>query len=348
MAAHSPRLVRLAACMALASCLGAAPTTACAAVEAGDVVMGASVEERGLDAESCPDIEAGYAVLVDEGGEVLFGRRATEPAQIASLTKIMTAVVAADLLKADDPVTVTPEAALVGESSAGLLAGDVLSFGDALKALLTASGNDAAFAIAQEAGSRLLSQQGSQGDAYACVQAFVDAMNARAVQMGLESSLFTNPHGLDYGVWAQGQYGCALDVATVLRQAMEHDLIRASIGLSDATVQVARSGGVAELPLANTDVMLREYPGTCAAKTGYTLAAGPCVATAVARDGVERYAVVLASSSKPQRFADAQALYDWAFENRPWLRTPIAPADVEGLGWLERTAFAASWFMEGW
>ncbi|MDU1909188.1 MAG: D-alanyl-D-alanine carboxypeptidase, partial [Eggerthella sp.] len=91
------------------------------------------------------------------------------------------------------------------------------------------------------------------------------------------------------------------------------------------------------------------YPGACAAKTGYALAAGPCAASAVNRgDGHKYYAVVLGSSSKPQRFVDSAALYDWAYANRSSLRAPIADEDIAGLAWGERVAFTVAWFMEGW
>lgn len=192
-----------------------------------------------------------------------------------------------------------------------------MTFDDALKALLAASGNDAASAIAQAAGALLLQDQGLDGDAYACEEAFVDAMNAKADELGLANSYFTNPHGLDFDAYAQGQYSCAADVAKMLRTAMQRDLIRANIGFSQVDIEVLRGGAPVTLTLANTDTMLGSYEGTCAAKTGYTLAAGPCVATAVNRgDGHEYYAVVLGSSSKPQRFADAEALCDWVFAER--------------------------------
>lgn len=315
---NAHRLFRAAACLALGIGIALAPSArACATVDGGDLVAGRSVAERALPSERCPDIDAGNAALVDEDGTLWFGREAEEAAQIASLTKIMTALVAAEWLDASSTVEVTPEAASVGESSAGLAQGDEMTFDDALKALLTASGNDAASAIAQAAGARMLSHDGLDGDALACEAAFVEAMNAKAAELGLANSRFTNPHGLDFDAFAQGQHSCAADVAEVLRAAMQVDLVRANIGFSQVDIVVQRGGSPVTLPLANTDAMLGSYEGACAAKTGYTLAAGPCAATAVNRgDGHEYYAVVLGSSSKPQRFADAAALFDWVFAER--------------------------------
>lgn len=307
-----------AACLALGIGLACLPQGfAHGVVDEGDLVLGRSVAERALPAEQCPDLDASHAALVDEDGTLWFGRDAGETAQIASLTKIMTALVAVEWLDASSTIEVTPAAASVGESSAGLVEGDAMTLDDALKALLTASGNDAASAIAQAAGARMLAQEGSGGDAYACEAAFVEAMNAKAAELGLTNSYFTNPHGLDFDAFSQGQYSCAADVAAMLRAAMQHDLVRANIGFSQVDIVVQRGGAPAALTLTNTDTMLGSYEGTCAAKTGYTLAAGPCVATAVNRgDGHEYYAVVLGSSSKPQRFADSEALYDWVLAER--------------------------------
>lgn len=288
----------------------------------GDEALGHGAAELGLSAEQMPVLDASFAVLMDEEGTVWFGREATEQAQIASLTKIMTALVAVEYLDAGSSIVVTPEAAAVGESSAGLASGDAMTFDTALKALLTASGNDAAFAIAEAAGARML---GEAGDAYACEAAFVDAMNVKATEWGLVNSRFTNPHGLDFDAYAQGQYSCAQDVAALLRRAMGNELIRANIGYAQVDIIVSRGGADTTLSLINTDTMLQGYAGTCAAKTGYTLAAGPCVATAVNRgDGHEYYAVVLGSSSKPQRFADSEALYDWVYAQRDTLQAARA------------------------
>lgn len=133
----------------------------------------------------------------------------------------------------------------------------------------------------------------------------------------------------------------------MLRAAMQIDLVRANIGFSQADITVQRDGAPVTLALENTDALLGSYPGACAAKTGYTLAAGPCAATAVNRgDGHEYYAVVLGSSSKPQRFVDSAALYDWAYANRSSLRAPISDEDIAA--WGERVAFTVAWFMEGW
>ncbi|MEG0790873.1 MAG: D-alanyl-D-alanine carboxypeptidase [Gordonibacter sp.] len=326
--AFSHQSVRAASVGVLCLALGLgciAPTPAHAAAEESDLLFGQTALQHGIPVRSGPDLEASYASVLDEGGDLCFGRRATDQAQIASLTKIMTAIVALETLSPDAAIKVTPTAASVGESSAGLMQGDVMTLDASLKALLTASGNDAATALAEAAGTIILADQGLSGDGYACQAAFVDAMNAKGSALGLVNTCFTNPHGLDFDAWAQGQYSCAQDVAVMLRYGMGIERFRASIGFSNVDIAVNRNGSETTLSLSNTDTMLQTYEGTCAAKTGYTLAAGPCVATAVNRgDGHEYYAVVLDSSSKPQRFADSETLYDWTYATRetratlPW------------------------------
>lgn len=316
----------LAAAILLSCCL---PSAALAHTDGDDAVLGRRMAELGISEELQPSIDASHAALMDEEGTLWYGRAAGERAQIASLTKIMTAIVAAEHLDAGDRIVVTPEAAAVGESSAGLASGDEMSFGDALKAVLTASGNDAASAVAQAAGAVILGGRGQDGGAAVCEAAFVEAMNAKAADLGMDGTCFANPHGLDFDAYAQGQYSCARDVAVMLRCAMGNDLVRSSIGHARTTIAVSRGGGTVAVELANTDTMIEGYPGTCAAKTGYTLAAGPCVATALNRgDGHEYYAVVLGSSSKPQRFADSEALYDWVLAHRDELQAAAQPADA--------------------
>lgn len=313
-----PAALRGILCLLLALVLGCTlPQPAHASTDPSDVVAGRTMAERELTAESFPSLDATTAILMDDQGLVWFDRQSTEQAQIASLTKIMTALVAVDYLAASDSLEISASAASIKEASAGFIEGDQTTFEDALKAVLTASGNDAATAVAEAAGNKILVSQGKTGDTYEQQAAFIDAMNAKASTLGLANSWFTNPHGLDFDAFAQGQYSCARDVATLLRHAMQNPLIRASIGFSQVDITVMRGGYPTTLSLTNTDTLLRDYEGTCAAKTGFTAAAGPCLATAVNRNGGhEYYTVVLNSSSKAQRFIDSIALYDWVYTNR--------------------------------
>lgn len=318
----------LATAVAVALALGlCTPLDAHAEVRKSDLVMGTSVEERGLTVAQCPSIDALYAYVVDDRGTVYFERDATAPTQIASLTKIMTAVVALDAVAAntvslDDELTVSERAAEVGESSAGLQEGDKLTLETALYALMVPSGNDAAIAIAEYVGGRMVEADGGQGDAQ---QAFVDAMNAKCTELGCVDSVYRNPHGLDNGEFAGDQHSCAADQARIVQYAMQNELFRTIVGGGSTTIEVQRAdtpedGGDTEyvdteIALESTDLLLDMYDNACGVKTGFTELAGNSFAGA-ANDGSRYvYAIVIHSSSEYQRFTDAQTLFEWVYGN---------------------------------
>lgn len=304
----------------------ALPTLAYAEVRKADVVMGETVENRGLTVAECPSVDALYVCVADDEGTVYFERDATSPTQIASLTKIMTAIVAMDaanqgVVSYDDELTVSPEAAEVGESTAGLQEGDVLTLDTALYALMVPSGNDAAIAIAQYVGQRLNERNGTQGDA---MQSFVDAMNAKAAELGCVDTVYRNPHGLDDGEWAGDQHSCAADQGKVVACAMQDERFRAIVGGGSTTIEVEREqvddegNSKAEktpIELETTDLLLDMYDLAVGVKTGYTALAGNSFAAAAYDGSRYVYAIVIHSSSEVQRFYDAQTLCEWVYGN---------------------------------
>ena len=265
----------------------AAPVPAAADVRGTDVILGQTVEARGLPAVACPNITASYAVLTDENGAVLFARDADTQSHIASITKVMTAIVALDSgLPLDTKVTVSPEAAAVGESSANLQAGDTLTLQAALTGLMVPSGN-------------------------------VDAMNAKAAELGMEHSLFANPHGLDIDEFDNEMYSTAGDVALMCAYAMENETFRSIVAQQTAQITVAKPDGQAvTLDLVSSDLLLGVYEGACGIKTGYTEAAGNSFAGACNRGSGDLIAVVLGCPSETARFEDAKILFDWVYDNR--------------------------------
>lgn len=318
--AASPSLLArafLSACaLALCGCL-LAPASAQAEVRRADVIMGETVDARGLTVAQCPSIDALYACVMDEDGTVYFERDATAPTQIASVTKIMTGLVALDAVgdgtvALTDHLVVSADAAEVGESSAGLQEGDMLTLEDALYALLVPSGNDAAVTIAEHVGTALLKAQGQDGDP---VQAFVDAMNAKASELGCVDTVYRNPHGLDDGEWEGDQHSCAADQAKVVQCAMRNEMFRTVVGGGDATITVDRSGEKTDIALESTDGFLEIYEYACGVKTGFTDLAGPSFAGAANNGERYLYAIVIHSSSEAQRFVDAQTLCEWTYDN---------------------------------
>ena len=237
-----------------------------------------------------PDVEA-RSVLVGNGatGLVLHAERQAEQTAIASITKIMTALVVLERAGPDEVVRVEGPAPTVGESSIGLRAGERLPVRDLLTAMLVYSANDAAYALAYHVG------KGSVGR-------FVSLMNAKAEELGLEDTHFSRPDGLD----APGNYSSARDVFRLARVAMRKPLFRELVRI--------RRTAVAGRVVQNRNDLLFSYPGTIGVKTGHTSDAGWSEVVAARRDGVTIYAVLLGGPSRAQRNADLARLLDWGFD----------------------------------
>ncbi|MDO4182348.1 MAG: D-alanyl-D-alanine carboxypeptidase [Coriobacteriia bacterium] len=293
------------------------PCTAFAEVLKSDIVTGETVEARGLTIAQCPSIEAESALIMTEDGTVYFERDADSYRKIASITKIMTCLVALDMGTASDLIPVSENAAEIGESSAGLQAGDIVEFQNMLLALMVPSGNDAAIALAEYYGQRILDANGGTGvlDATACVNAFVERMNAKAAELGMTNTKFANPHGLDDGEY-EGDFGStARDIATMVQYGMKNLLFRGVVSTDGCDIAVKRDGETVVITLEPTDYMLSWYEGALGVKTGHTDYAGSCFAGASKRGSTEVYAIILNSSDDSQRFYDAETCMDWLYEN---------------------------------
>ena len=305
------RISSLLAVFALALCCFV--PSAYAEVRKADIVLGDTVEALGLTVADCPSIEAEHAILMDEAGNVYFERDADAPVRIASITKIMTAITALDSVPAETEIAVSETAAYIGESSAWLQTGDTMPLSEALKALLVPSGNDAAQAIAESIGAVMLSAEGGDAsDTDACCQRFVEAMNAKAAELGMTNSVFTNPHGLDDGIYDADMHCSARDVAKMSAYAMQKQAIRDITSLANASCLINRGGETITAEFESTDLLLGEYEGTCGIKTGFTDTAGACFAGACNR-GEDLYAIVLDSIDEWERFEDVRAMWDWYY-----------------------------------
>jgi serine-type D-Ala-D-Ala carboxypeptidase (penicillin-binding protein 5/6) len=236
-----------------------------------------------------PPRVAARAYLVENAatGEVLARRADRERLPIASVTKLMTALVTLDRAPLGRLVTVAPGAASVGESSAHLRPGERLPVHDLLEAALIQSANDAADALAYGVGN------GS-------VSAFVSLMNARARALGLADTHFTRPDGLD----APGHYSSARDVTVLARVAMQRPAVRQIVRLRSAPIAGGRV-------VHTWNDLLGRFPGLIGVKTGHTAGAGWCQVGAARGPGVTIYATVLGSPSRPQRNRDLAALLAW-------------------------------------
>ncbi len=299
------------------------PQGAWADVRRTDIVGTETVGDMGLSYDECPSIDAERAVLMDQYGNVYFQRSAEDSANIASLTKVMTAIVALDRAQEGTVVNVSSAAAAIGESSAGLKEGDSMDLTTALKAMLVPSGNDAAEAIGETVGAQILAS--NPGIADNALDAFVVAMNEKAQELGLTNTVYENPHGLDYDQYAGNLHSCALDQTKVAQCAMSYSTIRDIVSGGSTTITVSRGGDTADIQLSTTDSLLAMYEYAIGIKTGVTNLAGESFMGAADNGSLQLYAVVLDSSDEYQRFLDAQELFEWGYKHIVSL--PLANTD---------------------
>jgi D-alanyl-D-alanine carboxypeptidase (penicillin-binding protein 5/6) len=235
-----------------------------------------------------PSVDAGsYLVVNGKTGEVLAARNAHARVPIASITKLMTVLIALEHVQLTDVVSVKASAAGVGESSIDLRTGEHVTVRDLVKAALIQSANDAAYALAAYAGG---------GD----VTAFVREMNDKARALRLRDTHFVRPDGLD----APNEHSSAADVTRLARIAMHNREIRDVVRLTSDTI----AGGRA---LHTWNDLLGTFPGLIGVKTGHTSAAGWCEVAAARRPGLTVYTTILGSSSRVQRNVDLAALLRW-------------------------------------
>lgn len=305
------RSAQLAVGLACAVALVAGiPSVAGAQVLTTDIICGKAADARGIAAEDLPDIDASNAFVMGKNGTVYYARSADEQVKIASITKVMTAILAVENCKMDEKITVSNAAATVGNSTAGLLEGDELTVEQALRGLMIPSGNDAAIALAEHVGKKL---DPKTKDA---VATFVKAMNEQAKKLGCTGTLFENPHGLDFDEWAGDMHSTAHDVALMMQEAMKDDTIREVMASKDPWIEVTGADGSDHSHSMDTHNVLLDQDGNIGGKTGTTDDAGYCFASAYNRDGDEIYTVVLNSSTTDQRFADTATLASWYYDHK--------------------------------
>lgn len=259
-----------------------------------------------------PEIHAASAVLADlDTGQVLFDLNRNERRPIASVTKIMTALLVVERTDLTDVVTVTEAAAsgqVSGVSGLGLVPGERIRVDELLYALLLQSANDAAEALAEHV-------SGS-------VDAFVEDMNARAEELGMTRTMFTSPNGLD-----DTGYSSAADLVRLTRAAYRSPGFPSVVATRFHTVE---SLDAKPRIVQNRNVLLWLYPGAIGVKTGYTSPAGFCLVGAAQRGDERLVAVVLGAPGEP--FSAAATLLNYgfdAFERRTLLREGERLDDVD-------------------
>lgn len=237
-----------------------------------------------------PVPSAASAIVVDgDTGRVLFEKNIHEERLIASITKLMTALVAVEAVPdLNTSITVEREWTLAEGSSIYLREGETLRLETLLYGLLLNSGNDAALAVAG----------GCAGD----VETFVGWMNERAASLGMKNTSFANPNGLNH----EEHYSSAYDMALVAREVLAHPDLCKII----ATKSITLEGHT----FSNHNKLLWQYEGCIGMKTGYTQMAGRTLISAAQRQGQTLICVTL---SDPDDWRDHAALLDYGFQTYP-------------------------------
>ena len=260
------------------------------------------------------EVPAKSALLMDIGtGQVLYEQNAHQPLPPASVTKIMTMLLIMEAIDSgalsyEETVTASETAAAKGGSQVYLKVGEQMTVRDMLKAIAVSSANDCACAMAEHlAGSEA---------------AFVEKMNDRAKELGMEHTHFVNCTGLDDDPAAKDHLTCAWDIGLMSRELLQNhpDITQ----FTTIWMDTLRNG---TFGLSNTNKMVRFYPGCTGLKTGFTSGAGYCLSASAQREGLHLVAVVMGCQTPKERLAAVKGLLDMGFAGY----ASVTPEVPEGL-----------------
>lgn len=255
------------------------------------------VIQTNIDTNSNIELTAKSGVAVEVStGKILYQHNPYEELPLASITKVMTMLLVIESIQKgeinlEDMVTTSSYASSMGGSQIWLKENEQMSVADLLKACAVASANDAAMVLAELVG-------GSEEN-------FVNMMNLRAKELGMNNTNFINPTGLD----AQEHYSTAYDIALMSCELIKHDYIKT---LTSIWMDSLRDGAT---ELVNTNKLVRFYDGCTGLKTGTTDDAGSCLSATATRDGMSIVSVVLGAENSTNRFNDAKKMLDMSFTN---------------------------------
>ncbi len=246
------------------------------------------------------EIEAKAGFVYDvTSHRVLYQKSADEALPIASITKLMTTLVAHELLSSDSTITVPLSATMV-ESASGLLSGERLTTQSLINYAMLASSNDAALSLAS-AGASAISSGASEA-------VFVEAMNIRAKELGFNTLSFNNPHGLDIDTKKAGAYGSARDITFLMEYIYKNYPELLSITMDDSARIYNENGEFHDA--SNTNRALMDIPQLRGSKTGYTILAGGNL-TVIFDAGLDRPIIItVLGSSFSGRFSDVLSLIE--------------------------------------
>ena len=242
--------------------------------------------------EQLSGLSADAWMLIDDStGYVISQRYANEPRFMASLTKMMTCLLALENGNMTDTVRITDDVFICKDSRVRLGEGYLL--GDLLYEMMLQSDNDAAYAIAKHIAGDTLT--------------FCDMMNEKAAYLGMTNTHFVNPNGMP----APDNFSTANDLIRLARYAMRDSAFAEMVGTVEKSVPLIDGR---HMDCRNTNVLLSSYEGCFGIKTGYTRQAGNCLASAATRNGTTLYLVLLHSRSMRSRFTESAILLDYGFQ----------------------------------
>lgn len=230
-------------------------------------------------------------VICNESGRILYNKNAKEKRKMASLTKMMTAILLVENCEMNEQITIDKRACYIGGSEAGIKPNDTITAENLLYGMLLPSGNDCAMAIGYHIGGS--------------IENFAAMMNKKAKELGLEDTNFENPHGLD----SENHYTSAYSMALISRYALSYKKIRDVAATKEATVNL----GSFTKQLINTNSLLRTYDKADGGKTGFTNGANRCLVASASENNLKLIAVVLGSETSSMRFNDAKAILEDTF-----------------------------------
>ncbi len=246
-----------------------------------------------INASSPPKINATTAILMDiESGQILYHKNMHQKRPPASLTKILTTIIALEKGNLSEMVTVSKRAAYQEGSSIYLLPGEKLTLKELLYGVMLASGNDAAVAVAEHI-------SGS-------VEEFARLMNEKAEKIGAKNSNFLNPNGLPQS----GHYSTAYDMAMIMSYALHTETFSEITATKHKTISGSEKAW--GRGLRNHNKLLWDYQYTTGGKTGYTKKAGRCLISSARKNGTELVSVLLNSAND---WLETVNLFDYGFEN---------------------------------
>ena len=237
----------------------------------------------GLSAEA-------WMLVEDSTGFIISQKNADKKLFIASITKMMTCLLALENGNLADTLFITNDVYIAKDSRVRL--GDGYRLGNLIYEMMLVSDNDAAYAIAKHIGGDTLT--------------FCDMMNQKAQYLGMDSTHFANPNGMPN----DQNYSCANDLVKLSRYCMWDSAFAQIVNSSEADLPLVDGR---HLPCFNTNQLLTTYEGCIGIKTGFTRQAGNCLASAATRDGTTLYLVLLGSRSMSSRFTESAILLDYGF-----------------------------------